>query len=287
MITGRSFGLRLVVVLVLVIEFVKSQADKEEPAVCNEFFTSKGCKFCTKHPSSSIIKCAGCGPQMFYNTQVQECQNCLSGCLKCTNLASCDDCLFGYFRVAANETQKSLGYKHACKSCQVANCMNCTDETTCNFCSVGYTLNPEKPGTCKYRVEEWVSNAKNTAWIVMIILFVICLVIIGGVVGWFYWEKKKEAEYLAAQERAKRNRELNRLPPNLQEEEGTITDRANRRPNPNANSNDQPQSDNKIKTPDSHDIFGTKPKVMKFEVSKQNLNDSSKMKTLDNIDQDL
>lgn len=276
----------LIAGLTVLIQFVRSQAENGTPVECSEYFSNKGCRNCTKYPSGAMT-CVGCGSQLFYNQSVQECQNCLSGCRNCTNLATCEDCLIGHFRTAANESQQALGYKHTCKPCQISNCLSCTDETTCYFCTVGYTLDPEKPGTCKYRVDEWVANAKNTAWIVMIVLFVICLAIIGGVVGWFYWEKKKEAEYLQAQERAKKNRELNRLPPNLEEEEhGSMTDRANRRTLPvDASSNQTNHPKLSKKTDSDYDAFANKPKTSTFEVQReQNLNESSKIKTLDKID---
>ena len=261
-----------------IIHFVNSQTPNANPEECSELFISRGCKNCTIDASKGM-KCTSCGPWQFYNETAQTCQNCIAGCFNCSDAASCVDCGFGYFRTDANITMKSQGYRHTCNACMVKNCLNCTDETTCNFCSVGYTLDLEKPGTCKYRVEEWVGTAKNIARNTLIVIVVLCLLVVLGAVGWFYWEKKQERDYIDAQAQALRSREQSRLPPN-REQEGTLTDRANRRtPKEDDDSQESQEMKERVKMP--NDRLNSKPKIISLEVEKQSGQPGSTLNTLE------
>lgn len=118
------------------------------------------CPFENCERCDSYMQCAQCKPQFYLSNAFNGCVSCKSNCLNCENSTTCSECSLGYYLQEnqcwacsehcsqCHETAcltcfpgYGLNSNGQCISCNVANCLTCSDNNVCSECISGFTFN--------------------------------------------------------------------------------------------------------------------------------------------------
>ena len=101
---------------------------------------------CTEGYYLNAGVCASSCPTSTYPNDYNECENCITGCLTCSDSYTCSSCSGSYFLVdgynnctlppCPNGFYQSLSTCYPCS----AECLVCSSGTLCTSCVLGYSL---------------------------------------------------------------------------------------------------------------------------------------------------
>ncbi|OAF67579.1 hypothetical protein A3Q56_04679 [Intoshia linei] len=124
--------------------FYKDKENCESCSLIHSYYFESGlCQTCFSHMNiDNAYQCVQCGLYInnnvmgkFWDLDVEECLNCPTMCLVCSNAEFCDVC------------PDAMYYEYETNSCErcLINCANCKTSNTCLNCEEGFYLNNEPP----------------------------------------------------------------------------------------------------------------------------------------------